>query len=213
MNLDHCLRDGAPPIVAILRGLQPEESEAIGAALVDAGIRIMEVPLNSPRPFDSIARLAQAFGQRCLVGAGTVLSVDAVDEVVNAGGQLIVTPNTNTAVIEHATKLGLDMMPGFVTPSEAFAAIAAGATRLKLFPATNLGAAYLKAIREVLPSGTQLWAVGGTSADNLAGWLDAGATGIGVGGSLFRPGDNAATVGERARALVAAWSQRHVLSS
>lgn len=212
MLLNQLLRDGVPPIVAILRGITPDEAEAIGGALADAGIRIMEVPLNSPDPLESIARLARAFGDSCLTGAGTVLSADAVASVASAGGQLIVTPNSDSSVIARAIALGMETMPGFVTPTEAFAAISAGATRLKLFPAVSMGPTHLKAVRDVLPPSVQIWAVGGTGADNLAAWLDSGAAGVGVGGGLFRPGDTATMVAERARRLVTAW-QRWLESS
>lgn len=205
MGIDELLAGGAPPIVAILRGLKPTEALDIGAALSRAGIRIMEVPLNSPDPLESIARLADAFGSDHLVGAGTVLTPNAVEEVAAAGGQLIVTPNSDPAVISRAVEHGLVMMPGFATPTEGFAAVVAGAERLKLFPASAFGPAYLKAIREVLPRHVRCWAVGGTGAANIGEWLAAGAEGIGVGGALYRAGDDAATVGARAEELVAAW--------
>jgi 2-dehydro-3-deoxyphosphogalactonate aldolase len=205
MTLDEALAGGAPPIVAILRGVTPAEAGAIGAALVDAGIAMIEIPLNSPDPFTGIAALVAEVGERALCGAGTVLSPTSVEEVHAAGGRLVVTPNTDPDVIARAVSLGLEAMPGFVTPSEAFAALAAGARRLKLFPAGGLSSRYLKAVREVLPQGTGLWAVGGTNGDTLGEWLDAGAEGIGVGGALYRPGDKAEDVGARAAVLVAAW--------
>ena len=205
LTIDTLLRDGAPPVVAILRGIRPDEAVPVATALVDAGIRLIEVPLNSPDPFASIAALQQALGQDALFGAGTVLDIDAVDALAATGARLMVTPNTNPAVIARAVDAGLSPMPGFVTPSEAFQAIAAGARRIKLFPAVALGPDYLKAIREVLPRDVQIWAVGGTGAANIAAWIAAGAEGIGVGGALYRPGDSAATVGDRARALVDAW--------
>lgn len=193
------------PIVAILRGVRPDEVAGIAQALVDSGIGLIEVPMNSPDPLESITTLARMFGRQALVGAGTVLSEQAVDDVADAGGQLIVTPNTNPAVIAHACARGLTVMPGFATPSEAFAAIAAGARQLKLFPAGAAGPATLSAIREVLPRDVEIWAVGGAGVDNIAMWRRAGAAGIGVGGSLYRPGDDATTVGGRAQALVQAW--------
>jgi 2-dehydro-3-deoxyphosphogalactonate aldolase len=205
MTIDDLLKDGAPPITAILRGIKPGEALAIGTALVDAGLRILEVPFNSPEPLVSIAMLQSAFGDRAVVGGGTVLNIEAVDALAGAGGRIMLTPNTNPAVIARAVALGLEVMPGFTTPSEAFQALDAGARRLKLFPAATLGPNYIKAIREVLPKGTGVWAVGGTNADTIAEWLNAGAEGIGVGGALFRPGDDAALVAERAHALVMAW--------
>ena len=205
MTLDSLLAAGAPPITAILRGVRPEEAVKIGAALIDAGIRIIEVPLNSPDPFESITALQQAFGATALIGGGTVLTVEAVDDLRRTGGRIMVTPNTDPAVIARGAQYGFDMLPGFMTPSEGFAAVRAGARRLKLFPAASFGPAYIKAIKEVLPRHVGLWAVGGTGADTIGQWLAAGCEGIGVGGALYRPGDNAATVKERATALVAAW--------
>lgn len=205
MTVDDVLKDGAPPITAILRGITPGEALAIGTALIDAGLRILEVPFNSPEPLVSIAMLQSAFGDRAVVGGGTVLNIEAVEALAGAGGRIMLTPNTNPAVIARAVALGLDVMPGFTTPSEAFQALDAGAKRLKLFPAATLGTNYIKAIRDVLPKGTGVWAVGGTNADTIAEWLNAGCEGIGVGGALFRPGDDPALVAERARALVAAW--------
>lgn len=205
MTVDDLLASGTAPVVAILRGVAPDAVLPIGQALVDAGIRLIEVPFNSPDPTTSIRMLQEAFGDRAAIGAGTVLDVDAVEALVSTGGTILVTPNTDPAIIAKGVELGLEPMPGFVTPSEAFRAIAAGARRLKLFPAVALGPAYLKAVREVLPKHVRVWAVGGTDAGNFREWLAAGAEGIGVGGALYRPGDDAATVGERARAIVAAW--------
>ena len=205
MTLDSLLGAGAPPVCAILRGLRPEEAVEIGTALIDAGIRIIEVPLNSPEPFESITALQQAFGTTALIGGGTVLSVEAVDDLRRTGGRIMVTPNTDPAVIARGAQYGFDMLPGFMTPSEGFAAVRAGARRLKLFPAASLGPAYIKAIKEVLPRHVGLWAVGGTGADTIGQWLGAGCEGIGVGGALYRAGDTAATVADRAKALVEAW--------
>jgi 2-dehydro-3-deoxyphosphogalactonate aldolase len=205
MTVDDLLSDGAPPVTAILRGIQPSEALAIVTALMDAGIRIIEVPFNSPEPLVSIAMVQAEFGDRALIGGGTVLNLEAVEALNAVGGRIMVTPNTNPVVIARAVALGLEVMPGFTTPSEAFQAIAAGARRIKLFPAGTLGPNYLKAVKEILPRETGVWAVGGTNAETFAEWLNAGAEGIGVGGALFRPGDDAALVGERAVALVKAW--------
>lgn len=205
MTVDDLLGDGAPPVTAILRGIKPDEALAIAAALVDAGIRIIEVPFNSPDPLVSIAAMQAEFGHRALIGGGTVLTVEAVEALAAAGGRIMVTPNTNPVVITRALGLDLEVMPGFTTPTEAFQALAAGARRLKLFPAGNLGPNYLKAVREILPRETGVWAVGGTNPDTFAEWLNAGAEGIGVGGALFRPGDDPDLVGIRAKALVKVW--------
>ena len=205
MSLNAQLRAGAPPIVAILRGVRPDEALDIGIALLDAGIRLIEVPLNSPQPFVSIGRLAATLGERALIGAGTVTTADAVDAVVAAGGRLIVAPNTDPSVIRRATAHGLDALPGVMTPTEAFAAIAAGARDIKLFPGGSTGPAHVRALREVLPVDCRVWAVGGVDASNLGQWMQAGASGVGVGGSLYRPGSSAAVVRELAAKLVAAW--------
>jgi 2-dehydro-3-deoxyphosphogalactonate aldolase len=174
--------------------------------VVAAGIRILEVPFNSPEPHRSIAAMVEAFGDRAVIGGGTVLTPVDADRLADAGGRIMVTPNTDSFVIARALSRGMEPMPGFATPTEAFTAVAAGARRLKLFPATSYGPSYLKALREVLPREVRLWAVGGTGADNLAEWLAAGAEGIGVGGALYRAGDSAEIVGERAVKLVAAWA-------
>jgi 2-dehydro-3-deoxyphosphogalactonate aldolase len=205
MSIAALLEQGVAPIVAILRGLRPAEAVGIAEALIDAGIRIIEVPLNSPEPLVSIARLHANFLSEALIGAGTVLTPSSVEAVAGAGGRLIVAPNTDAAVIRRARQLGLECLPGFLSPTEAFAAVAAGATRLKLFPANTLGSGYLKAIREVLPADAEVWAVGGTGAHDLQQWIAAGARGLGVGGSLYKPGDSPESVGQRAKALVDAW--------
>lgn len=206
MTLDQLLGEGVPPVAAILRGLRPDEALDVAAALIDNGVRIVEVPFNSPEPLRSIAAIAGTFGDRALIGGGTVLTVAAVEALADAGGRLLVTPNTNPAVIARGVALGLEALPGFMTPSEAFQAIAAGARRLKLFPGASLGPAYLKAVRDVLPRDVKVWAVGGTNAETLKDWLDGGAEGIGVGSAVFKPGDSAAVVGARAAALTAAWA-------
>jgi 2-dehydro-3-deoxyphosphogalactonate aldolase len=195
-----------PPIVAILRGVKPDEILDIAAALVEAGIGAIEVPMNSPDPLVSIGKLCAAFGDKALCGAGTVLSPEAVDQVAGVGGKLIVTPNTDPAVIAHAVGLGLTAMPGFATPSEAFAAVKAGARSLKLFPAGTFGPGHIKAVRDVLPKDVSVYAVGGVGAANLKPWIEAGVAGIGVGGELYRPGYSAQDVSQRAKTLVAAWT-------
>jgi 2-dehydro-3-deoxyphosphogalactonate aldolase len=205
MTLDELLAEGVPPVTAILRGLRPDEALDVAAALIDNGVRILEVPFNSPEPLKSIAAIVEKFGDHALIGGGTVLTVDAVEALAGAGGRLLVTPNTNPAVIARGVALGMDALPGFMTPSEAFQAIDAGARRLKLFPGASLGPSYLKAVRDVLPRDVKVWAVGGTSAETFKDWLACGCEGIGVGGALFKPGDTATQVGERAAALTTAW--------
>ena len=197
-----------PPIVAILRGVKPDEILDIAAALVEAGIEAIEVPMNSPEPLVSIGKLCAAFGDKALCGAGTVLSPQVVDQVAGVGGKLIVTPNTDVDVISHAVALGLTVMPGFATPSEAFAAVKAGARSLKLFPAGTFGPGHIKAVRDVLPKDVSVYAVGGVGEANLKPWLDVGVAGIGVGGELYRPGYTAEEVAARAKTLVAAWSEQ-----
>jgi len=197
-----------PPIVAILRGVKPDEVVAIAKALVEAGIRAIEVPLNSPDPLESIRRLCQAYGDVALCGAGTVLTPQAVDDVAAVGGKLIVAPNTDPEVIARAVALGLTAMPGFATPSEAFAAVRAGARALKLYPASSFGPGHIKAVKDVLPKDILVYAVGGVGAANLEPWLTAGVAGIGVGGELYRPGSTAEQVGQKAAALVAAWNSQ-----
>lgn len=205
MEIDRMLAADAPPIMAILRGIRPEEAVAIATALVDAGVRLIEVPLNSPDPYASIRRLQEAYGAVACIGAGTVVTAESVEALAATGATLMVSPNTDPALIALARARGLQPMPGFLTPSEAHAAIAAGATRLKLFPASAFAPAYLRALREVIPRDIAIWAVGGTAAGNLRDWLEAGAQGVGVGSALYRPGDTAGVVGNRARELLAAW--------
>ena len=193
------------PLVAILRGVTPGRIAGVAAALFDAGIRAIEVPLNSPEPLKSIEILARAYGNRCLTGAGTVLAEGEVDQVADAGGRLLVTPNTNPGVIARGVKRGLTVMPGFYTPSEGFAAIAAGAQYLKLFPASTGGVAHLKAMLAVLPKGVPVYAVGGVGAGNMKEWRWAGAAGFGLGSELFKPDFSDEEIAARARQCVAAF--------
>src|SRR5437764_2832087 len=191
------------PLIAVLRGITPEEVSAVAGALVDEGFRVLEVPLNSPRPFDSIQSLAREFGARCLVGAGTVIAASDVARVRDSGGALIVMPHGDTAVIREAKRLGLTCIPGVATPTEAFAALAAGADALKMFPAEALPPAALKAWRAVLPPGALLFAVGGIKPDNMAPYWAAGANGFGTGSNLYAPGAGAAKVRAAAVAYAA----------
>jgi 2-dehydro-3-deoxyphosphogalactonate aldolase len=191
------------PLVAIIRGVTPDEAEAVGEAIHAAGIRIIEVPLNSPEPFKSIRRLARAMGDRALVGAGTVLDPVDVARVADEGGQLIVSPNTDHAVIHAAASADLVSLPGYFTPSEAFEAIQSGATGLKLFPAESATPAVLKSQRAVLPKEIPLIVVGGITPDNMRPWRDAGADGFGLGGGLYQAGQSPEQTGEKARAYVA----------
>ncbi|GGY26286.1 2-dehydro-3-deoxy-6-phosphogalactonate aldolase [Pseudoduganella albidiflava] len=193
------------PLVAILRGLLPEEAEGIGAALYGAGFRLIEVPLNSPDPFDSIARLARSLPADAVLGAGTVLETDAVTRVRDAGGKLIVMPHADTEVIRAAKAAGMWCVPGVATPTEAFAALRAGADALKLFPAELVSPAVVRAMRAVLPKGIKLLPVGGITPDNMADFRAAGVAGFGLGSALYKPGMDAATVAANARAFVDAW--------
>lgn len=195
--LDEC------PLVAIIRGITPQEAEPIGEAIHDAGIRIIEVPLNSPDPLASIERLARRFGDTMLVGAGTVLSAIEVSQVREAGGRIIVSPDTNIEVIAAAAEAGLVSSPGYFTPSEAFAAIRAGAHALKLFPAEGASPSILKAQLAVLPKTVPVMAVGGIKPDNMRPWLDAGAAGFGLGSGLYRQGQSEAETLKKAKAYVA----------
>ena len=195
----------ALPLVAILRGLRPIEALGVGSALVDAGFRILEVPLNSPRPLQSIAALAAQFPQS-VVGAGTVLTVKDVGEVHAAGGQLVVAPNFNPAVVREAVRLGLVCLPGVLSASEAFAALEAGAAGLKLFPAEMIPPAAVKALRAVLAADIALLPVGGITPHNMGEYRVAGASGFGIGSALFKPGLDAAQVAANARDFVSAWT-------
>ena len=194
------------PLVAIVRGIRPQEAEAIAEAVQEAGIRIIEVPLNSPEPLASIERIAKKFGESMLVGAGTVLHADEVGQVRDAGGRIIVSPATNDDVIAASVEAGLVASPGYFTPSEAFAAIRAGATALKLFPAEGASPSVLKAQLAVLPIDIPVMAVGGVKPDNMRPWLDAGAAGFGLGSGLYKLGQSAPETLEKARAYVAGLS-------
>lgn len=192
------------PIIAILRGLTPPEAAPVARALVEAGIDRIEVPLNSPEPFDSIRLMVQAVGSQATVGAGTVLTVEDAAHVADMGGRMIVSPNADVEVIRETRRLGMESWPGVFTATECFAAIAAGATGLKLFPADAAGTGTLRALRAVLPHDIAVFAVGGVGPDNFGDWLAAGARGFGIGSALYKPGDSAEDVGARAQKMVAA---------
>ncbi len=192
-------------LVAILRGITPDEALDIGAVLLEAGITMIEVPLNSPDPFDSIARLAKTYGDDALIGAGTVIDPADVDRVLDAGGKLVVSPNCDRDVIARTVALSMVSMPGVFTPTECFAAIGAGAKAIKLFPASLAGPDGLKALKAVLPQAIDVYAVGGASASNFSEWLEAGAAGFGIGTSLYKPGDMPDAVAAKAREIVAAY--------
>lgn len=197
-------------LIAILRGLHPSEAQAIGKVLYDAGFRTLEVPLNSPQPFESIRILRTSLPVDCLVGAGTVLTAQQVEQVKAAGGQVIVMPHSDPHVLRAAKAAGLYLSPGVATPTEAFAALAEGADVLKMFPAEQLGVAVVKAWLAVLPAGTMLIPVGGITPDNMQVFLDAGVSGFGLGSGLFKPGMSPDDVAVRAKAYMQAWNaQRH----
>ncbi len=193
------------PLVAILRGVTPDEVVGIGEALIEAGFKVVEVPLNSPDPFVSIEKLVKALGERAIVGAGTVLSVDQVRELARVGGQICISPNANPEVIREAKKLGMISFPAFFTPTEAFTAIEAGADALKLFPGELAGCKGLKAVKAVLPKGLPVFPVGGVDATNMAEYVAAGAAGFGMGSGVYKPGDSGDLVREKATAYVKAW--------
>ena len=193
------------PLIAILRGLTPQEAQPIGDATVESGFSLLEVPLNSPEPLASITALRNRFPD-ALVGAGTVLTASQVRDVAAAGGELIVAPNFDAAVIAESVRLGLVCLPGIMTPTEAFGALAAGASGLKLFPAELASPAVVKALLAVLPPGTPLMPVGGIAALDMDEWRGAGAAGFGIGSALYKPGKSAAAVSEDAQAFVNAWT-------
>lgn len=194
-------------VIAILRGVKPDEVVEICAEILEAGIDRIEVPLNSPQPFDSIAMIAKEFGDRALIGAGTVLTPENVQRVKDAGGELIVSPDACVPVIEKTKELGMQSWPGVVTPTEAFSALRAGADGLKIFPGDLLGIAGLKALRAVLPPETPVYAVGGAGPENFADWAAAGATGFGIGSGIYKAGMTAAEVRVKADAIVAAYDK------
>ncbi|WP_169252559.1 2-dehydro-3-deoxy-6-phosphogalactonate aldolase [Brevibacterium sp. 'Marine'] len=194
-------------LIAILRGVRSDEVLDIAEGIVDAGFSAIEVPLNSPDPLASISALVEKFGDSVEIGAGTVLTADQVRECRQAGARIIVAPDTDRDVITTALELGLTPYPGAATPTEAFAAVKAGATNVKLFPSSAVGISGMKAWREVLPSGTELFPVGGVGADNAAEWRKAGAAGLGLGSSLYRRGDRPDDVRTQAQAIASAWAQ------
>ena len=204
MTLEDALNECG--IVAILRGISPDEAIAVGQALFDAGVRVVEVPLNSPAPFLSIAKLVKEFAGRMIVGAGTVLTVQDVNMLKSAGGEICVSPDCNEVVIARAVELGMVPLPGVFTPTEAFAAIRAGATNLKLFPAEAASPAVIKAWKAVLPKNVKIYAVGGVTPENMGDWLAAGASGFGIGSSIYKPGMSVDAVREAAGKLVSAWN-------
>ena len=193
------------PLIAILRGLTPADAPAVGDAIVESGFRLLEVPLNSPQPLDSIALMRERF-PNAMVGAGTVLTAQQVRDVHAAGGVLVVSPNFNAEVVAETARLGMISLPGVATPSEAFAALAAGASGLKLFPAEAASPAVVKAWLAVLPKGTPLMPVGGITPGNMTDWREAGATGFGIGSALYKPGKSADKVRDDALQFVAAWT-------
>jgi len=207
MTLDEALAEC--PVVAIVRGVRPDEILGHAQALYEAGVRGVEVPLNSPEPIESLRRLSREFGDRMVTGAGTVLQAARVDEVAEAGGRLIVAPNTSPEVIRRAVELKLDPIPGFASATEAFVALEAGARHLKLFPAVTYGPAHLRQLKAVLPPEAVVWAVGGVGAPQMADWWAAGARAFGLGGELYKAGQSVAETADKAAAVVAAIRKLH----
>lgn len=204
-HLDRAL--GELPLIAILRGIEPVDAVGVGNALFAAGFRVIEVPMNSPDPLSSIRVLTEQFGESVVVGAGTVLSCDDVHRVAEAGGQLIVSPNVDTKVVQAALDLGLAVMPGFLSPTEAITAIRAGCMNLKLFPATAYGPNYVRALRAVIPEEINLFGIGGIGKDEMLPWLNAGINGFGIGSELYISGRSAKRVRCVAEMLVTQWTK------
>lgn len=202
MNFTEALE--ACNLIAILRGIRPEEAEPIGEALIEAGWRIIEVPLNSPEPLKSIEKLQARFGDRALIGAGTVLTPAEVADVAATGARVVISPNANPAVIEATAARGLISLPGVATPTEAFAAIAAGATGIKAFPAEAIPPIAIKAWKAVLPKDIPVFAVGGVTPDNMKPYVEAGASGFGIGGALYKPGADVAVIAQKAKQFIEA---------
>lgn len=190
------------PVVAIIRGVQPNEAVEIGTAIMEAGVGIIEVPLNSPSPFESIKNLSYALGDKCVIGCGTLINIDDAQRVADAGGKVAVTPNTSPSIIKTCIELGMEPMPGWATPTEAFTAYQAGAKYLKLFPAASYGAGHVKAARAVLPNDAKVLAVGGVGAHNAEEWLNAGIDGFGIGSEIYQAGRSASEVYQRTNEIV-----------
>lgn len=195
------------PVIAIIRGVKPEEAADIGQAIYDAGIGVIEVPLNSPEPFKSIEKLNIALGNKCVTGCGTLTQLDDAKRVADAGGEIAVTPNTKPDIIQRCIELGMTPVPGWATPSDAFAAYQAGARYLKLFPAASYGVGHMKAVRTVLPTDTKILAVGGVNADNAQQWIQAGIDGFGIGSDIYKPGYSAEQVHQNAKNMINAIKQ------
>jgi 2-dehydro-3-deoxyphosphogalactonate aldolase len=192
-------------IIAILRGIAPEDAKAVGEALIETGITTIEIPLNSPRPLESIALLAKAFGSVATIGAGTVLSVQDVRQIASAGGSIVVSPSFDAEVVQETKSLNMASWPGVLSPTECFAALKAGADGLKIFPCSVLGPSGVKAIRAVLPPETSVYAVGGAGPTNFADWIAAGVNGFGIGTALYQPGHSVAQVRQAAADIVRAY--------
>ena len=202
MTIDDVLADGALPAMAILRGVTPDECAAVGRALIDAGIRLIEVPLNSPQPLQSIARMVDEFASEAGIGAGTVTGVAELRGVIDTGASFAVAPNCDLAVINAAVEAGFEFLPGIMTPSEAISAARAGSRRLKLFPASSMGPGHAKALSAVIDPDIRIWAVGGVDAGNAAQWIDAGCEGVAAGSNIYAPGKGLEDVSETARKFV-----------